>query len=486
MRDRANWAGGLEARYSGATPAVCFIRSLISMLQAQQLIQNRYLLKHKLGQNIGRQTWLAEDTSAEPAELVIVKLLGFVDHVDWDTLKLFEREAKILRQLNHPQIPKYRDYFAIDDRTLWFALVQEYIPGISLKDWLAKGKRLSEARVRRLATEVLNILIYLHELSPPVLHRDIKPSNLILGDDRRIHLIDFGAVQDRAAISGATFTVVGTYGYTPMEQFGGRTVPASDLYSLGATLIHLLTGVSPADLPQKALRLQFTDLVSLNPSLIHWIETLVEPDLAQRCKTARTALAALRSGQSLRAQRSLPPMPQPEHSRIILEKSPEELLIRCPEGSSSNQLTVGAWMLLFFVLVALILLHSVFPNFVFPNFVVFVFFLNSLTIAGRIVINALRQTVTIVHLDRECFAMYEKKTLLPKWLAPDLELGTVPTACIENVIQHNLIFGEGELESRARVVTIQTDSEDYYFGKGLSKEECIWLVQEIKDWLEWR
>ena len=71
-----------------------------------------------------------------------------------------------------------------------------------------------------------------------MLHRDIKPSNLILGEDEQVYLVDFGAVQDKVAPSCTTFTVVGTYGYTPMEQFGGRAVPASDLYALGATLIH--------------------------------------------------------------------------------------------------------------------------------------------------------------------------------------------------------------------------------------------------------
>jgi Serine/threonine protein kinase len=92
----------------------------------------------------------------------------------------------------------------------------------------------------------------LHELSPPVLHRDIKPSNLILDDSEQIYLVDFGAVQAQASVTGVTFTVVGTSGYAPLEQFWGRgAVAASDLYALGATLIHLLTNTYPADLPQK-------------------------------------------------------------------------------------------------------------------------------------------------------------------------------------------------------------------------------------------
>ncbi len=109
---------------------------------------------------------------------------------------------------------------------------------------------------------------YLHQLNPPVLHRDIKPSNLILGEDEQVYLVDFGAVQDSAVKEGGTFTVVGTYGYTAIEQFGGRAVTASDLYALGATLIHLLTGIAPADLPQKDLRIHFSDKVSISASFV--------------------------------------------------------------------------------------------------------------------------------------------------------------------------------------------------------------------------
>ena len=264
------------------------------MLQAKQVLNERYQLKHKLGHNAGRQTWLAEDLKTQTKEPVVVKLLAFGGDVQWDDLKLFEREAQVLKQLNHPKIPKYRDYFSIDDRTLWFGLVQEYIPGASLKEQLDQGKKFSPQEIRRIALEVLSILLYLHQLSPVLLHRDIKPSNLIYGEDNQIYLVDFGAVQDRAAAEGATFTVVGTYGYAPLEQFGGRAVPASDLYALGATLIHLLTGTAPADLPQKDLRIQFKDKVSLNSKFLTWLEQLTEPALEKRFTTAREALQALK------------------------------------------------------------------------------------------------------------------------------------------------------------------------------------------------
>ncbi|MEH2310213.1 MAG: serine/threonine-protein kinase [Nostoc sp.] len=273
------------------------------MLQPEQILQDRYQIQRQLGNNGIRQTWQALDLQASDGEnsTVVVKLLAFGGTVQWDDLKLFEREAQILKQLNHPRIPRYIDYFCIDDRTLWFGLIQEYIPGESLKEKLALGKRFTEKRARKIADEILNILMYLHELNPGVLHRDIKPSNLIWGEDNRIYLVDFGAVQDKAAREGVTFTVVGTYGYAPMEQFGGRAVPASDLYALGATLIHLLTGTSPSDLPQQDLRLQFTDRVNLSPSFVSWLQKLIEPAPEQRFTSASQALSSLKSGLAVKS-----------------------------------------------------------------------------------------------------------------------------------------------------------------------------------------
>ncbi|GAB4190854.1 MAG: hypothetical protein Fur006_33280 [Coleofasciculaceae cyanobacterium] len=273
-------------------------------MQAEYILQTRYQLNQQLGQNAGRQTWLATDIQSSPPSPVIVKLLAFNPQMQWDDLKLFEREAQVLKNLNHPKIPLYRDYFSVDDLEgsglRWFGLVQEYIPGESLKQLLDKGKRFTETGVRSIAIQVLQILIDLHELSPPILHRDLKPSNLILGKDNKIYLVDFGAVQDKAKAEGATFTVVGTSGYAPPEQLWGKAVPASDLYALGATLIHLLTGISPAELPQYHMRIQFRERVNINPEFANWMEQLIQPAPERRFSTARQALSALQDTQSPR------------------------------------------------------------------------------------------------------------------------------------------------------------------------------------------
>lgn len=268
------------------------------MLQIEQILKERYQLKERRFNRVGHQTWVALDLTDPARHQVIIKLLPFSSQVNWTALKLFEREAQVLKHLEHPRIPKYRDYFTINtkdsDELSRFGLVYDYISGKSLQELLQGGKRFTEAEVKNIASQLLNILIYLHELSPPVIHRNIKPSNIILGSDKQVYLIDFGTVQDRAKAEGAAFTVAGTSGYVPPEQLWGRAIPASDLYALGATLVYLLTGTAPDDLPQQQMRLQFSDRVKLNARFTRWLGKLTNLVFERRFASARTALEALK------------------------------------------------------------------------------------------------------------------------------------------------------------------------------------------------
>lgn len=180
-------------------------------------------------------------------------------------------------------IPNYIDYFEVNTpEQKGFALVQTYIQAKTLEQYTINGRSYTEAEVKEIAQSLLEILIYLHSQNPPVIHRDIKPSNILLSDrsgnsSGKVYLVDFGSVQNIAAAEGGTITIVGTYGYMPPEQFSGRTVPSSDLYSLGATLIYLLTGTHPANLPQQDLRLKFEHLTNISVSFAHWLRLMVEP-----------------------------------------------------------------------------------------------------------------------------------------------------------------------------------------------------------------
>jgi len=258
---------------------------------------DRYQMQQQLGKNGGRQTLLALDLQTN--EPVVVKLLSFDPDLEWDDLKLFEREVETLKSLSHPNIPRYLDCFEIDSPDeKQIVLVQSYVKGRSLEACLTAGRRFSPAEIRQLARSLLNILRYLHGRQPPVIHRDIKPSNILLSDCdddilSQVYLVDFGSVQTLAAQQGRTITVVGTYGYMPPEQFGGRAVPASDLYSVGATLIALATGQHPADLPQRDLQLQFEAAASLPPNLTHWLQQMTYPSLEKRFTSVQSALESL-------------------------------------------------------------------------------------------------------------------------------------------------------------------------------------------------
>jgi serine/threonine protein kinase len=264
-----------------------------------QVLHDRYQIQSLLGRQIGRRTFLATDLQTEQS--VVIKLLLFNPDFNWDDLKLFERETEVLKSLDHPTIPKYLDYFEVETELgKGFALVQTYIEAKSLQDWLQSGRSFSEAEVKAIASSLLEILDYLHNRQPSVIHRDLKPSNILLGDRTgnspgQVYLVDFGSVQ--TATQSGTITVVGTFGYMPPEQFGGRTIPASDLYSLGATLIYLLTKTHPADLPSRNGCVQFQAEHLASEQFQTWLKYLIQPDLSQRLKSAQLAMETLHNNQ---------------------------------------------------------------------------------------------------------------------------------------------------------------------------------------------
>ena len=310
---------------------------------------SRYEIQQQLGKKAGRRSLLARDLQTE--ELVVIKLLSFNSDFEWDDLKLFEREAETLKSLSHPCIPRYLDYFEVNSPSIkGFALVQSYIPARTLEQYLNSGHSFTEAQVKEVAKKLLSILIYLHSLHPPVIHRDIKPSNILLGDAYGgqsqhsgnsvglVYLVDFGSVQTVAKESG-TRTVVGTYGYMPPEQFGDRTKCASDLYSLGATLIYLVTGLHPADLPQKDFRISFEHIANVSPAFTDWLRWMTEPSLEKRLSSATDALAALDDSQPRISALALS---KPGGSKIQLTKDRDSLLILIPPaGFQSSMVFTG-------------------------------------------------------------------------------------------------------------------------------------------------
>lgn len=267
-----------------------------------QILGDRYEVEQQLGKKDGRWTLLARDLETEAP--VILKLLFIDDQMHENDLKLFTREVQILQTLNHPAAPRYLGYFEIDlardGKAL--ALIQTYLDGTSLEQYLSKGRLLNEKEAMLLAKEVLKILVYLHDHTPPIIHRDIKPSNILLkgrSDDAeaRISLVDFGSVKSLTSAEGS-FTLVGTDGYMPPEQLGRRAIRSSDLFSLGMTLIHGMTGIIPEEMPRRGLRVDLSQIPALQPCTelwLNWLKRMTEPELEQRFTTAQDALDALRS-----------------------------------------------------------------------------------------------------------------------------------------------------------------------------------------------
>lgn len=301
-------------------------------MNINDILQQRYVIHKQLGDRATQQTFLALDQQTHNS--VVVKLLFFNQHLNWETFKLFEREAKTLQALSHPSIPQYLDYFEIDENdSKGFALVQSYIDAPSLEAQIKSGRLFSEDELRQLAKGILEILNYLHTLHPPIIHRDLKPSNILLSNRSGhqvgdVYLVDFGSVQAAASPQG-TITVVGTYGYMPPEQFGGRSVPASDLYSLGATIIYLATGQHPADLPQKDLRIDFKNAVELSPQLTRWLEKMTQPSLEKRFSSASEALAALETPVLAETKQHLSHL-KPFDSKVKLSRQGDVLEIIIP------------------------------------------------------------------------------------------------------------------------------------------------------------
>ncbi|MFN3360435.1 MAG: serine/threonine protein kinase [Pseudanabaenaceae cyanobacterium] len=241
----------------------------------------------------------------ETGRPVAIKTISLRQMQDWQSLDFFQREASILAQLDHPGIPKYITSFHEDtetDRT--FYLVRELVVGESLANLIKQGWRAQEAEIRDITAQLLEILIYLHELNPPVIHRDIKPSNIIYQPDNgSVFLIDFGSVFLATGTVSGMGTFVGTYGYIAPEQLRGEASAKSDIYSVAMTVAFLLTGREPSELPRKALRLNLRSLkVNASAHLLEWIDRANAPIPEDRFTSAREALQKLQSQMHQKAQ----------------------------------------------------------------------------------------------------------------------------------------------------------------------------------------
>lgn len=240
-----------------------------------------YTIERVLVSNAHGRMYVARDADGRR---VALKELAFVQAPSPGAVAAFEREAKFLRALEHPAIPRFLASFEEGSgvHTRYY-LAQELVEGTALdrldEHWY------TEAEITALGKQVLEVLVYLQSLSPMVIHRDIKPANLIKRADGSIALVDFGAAHVHGTTAGVT--TIGTFGYMPIEQLAGIVDGTTDGFALGMTLLHLLTRQEPWKLAQQRTT------VNVSAPLRAWLDRLTAPEPKHRFASAKDALAGL-------------------------------------------------------------------------------------------------------------------------------------------------------------------------------------------------
>lgn len=236
---------------------------MIGKIEIGTVLRDRYRLKDVVGHGGMGNVYMAEDLRL-PGRLCAIKEVQPEANASPEARRQehnqFLREASLLAQLDHPNLPKVSDFFAEGGRDY---LVMDYVPGKNLKELIddsrIQGTYLDVDKVNAWGQQIMDSVSYLHSQEPPILHRDIKPSNIKLTPDGRIKLVDFGLAKVMATDNSSTITVIqgrGTAYYTPLEQYGAEsehTNVKSDIYALGATLYHLLSGSPPPEAKERFL-----------------------------------------------------------------------------------------------------------------------------------------------------------------------------------------------------------------------------------------
>lgn len=270
----------------------------------KRLLADRYELQQVLGQGGFGKTYLTFDRHRFNEPCVVKEFLpqGRGDYESQKSRELFEREAKILHQIDRPQIPKF---FAFFEENQQLFLVQEYIKGRTyaalLRERQQSGDTFSEREIIKWLKDLLPVLGYLHDRQ--IVHRDISLDNIMLQEDSNLPmLIDFGIGrsdlvqrQNQLDNTAASQSIVGKVGYAPYEQIWlGQSFPSSDLYSLAVTAVVMLTGIDPQTLTsQAAFKEQWPLKASVSNDLVQILNRMLQDAPANRYQSAAAVLADL-------------------------------------------------------------------------------------------------------------------------------------------------------------------------------------------------
>ena len=446
------------------------------------IIAQRYQIINILGSGGTGTTYAAQDQNS--GQQLAIKELALVGMADWKVLELFEREAKVLASLDHPAIPKYLDYFQIETpQNHLFYLVQELAPGKSLAALVQPGWQPELAKVERIAIQLLQILDYLHNLTPPIIHRDINPQNIILSKTGKLFLVDFGAVQNvyRNTLTQGS-TVVGTYGYMAPEQFRGQAYPASDLYGLGATLLFLLTHRSPADFPQRRLKIDFRSQVQIPPEFANWLENILAPAPEDRFTSARKALVALK-GEQVSDQAELTSDLPPVGSHIILKKTLSRLVVYIPPPMPRLvQSLVGLGFLILILSIFMLVKVIFYPlsGFGLNNVQIFCLLLLFSILFSILVL--LPVLVVLYPLTRHIYLEIDRQRFQLVWQGMGLSYSRKGHTVDIDRLEVDTIVSNAT-GRRYRACAILEGARTHRFGKHISLSDQTWLVQQVNAFL---
>ena len=219
------------------------------MLEIGSLLDGKYKILNKIGQGGMSIVYLAMNEKAN--KQWAIKEMRKEKNKNYEIMKQsLITETNLLKELKHPYLPSIADIIESDDTII---IVMDYVEGRPLSDILAEEGTIEEDKVADYAIQLCDVLDYLHSQNPPIIYRDLKPANIMLRPDGKITLIDFGTARKYNYDSVSDTTCLGTIGYAAPEQFAGETLrqtdARTDIYNLGATMYHLLTGVNPSEPP---------------------------------------------------------------------------------------------------------------------------------------------------------------------------------------------------------------------------------------------